>query len=106
MATETTKTTSTLSYNTPESWEIARSYAGQLGEISSLFGTAIRGLLADHLKDPKVISRPTLQNVLRLAGGDSMNAVLYFAARTYRPECIESTPFLSAKQRVTGFAPY
>ncbi|MCO6431863.1 MAG: hypothetical protein J5J00_13470 [Deltaproteobacteria bacterium] len=90
--------------DTPESWEIARGYAGLLGAIPASFSSALRGLIADNEREGK-ISSVTRYNAMRLIKGRNLKTPYYYALLTYKPSAAEDQEFLSDDYLLKAFRP-
>lgn len=95
--------------NSPESWEVARLLAAQMGNFPSSFTSVIRALRANEEQNKasgsKGLSRATQYMVSRLLKSDSMKAPVYFAALTYQPDRIATLPHVTYKDLLPLFSP-
>ncbi len=95
--------------NSPESWEVARLLASQMGNFPSSFTSVIRALRSNEEQNKpsktKELSRATQYMVSRLLKSDSMKAPVYFAALTYYPEQIATLQHVTYKELLPLFSP-
>lgn len=93
-----------VEYNTVESWDFARRFAGLFGAVPSSFSSTIRGVLTDWERS-KAISNGNRFLVLRLLKTASVKAPMYYAASTYLPEKVEDRPYIAPEDFLSIFSP-
>ncbi len=96
---------SKVTFNNPESWQIARKYASLLGSIPSTFTTTIRTLKTDDDKHGGVIGRGSIYLAERLLRGPSMMAPFYHCTLTFHSDKISNSAYLSTKDLIMLYAP-
>jgi hypothetical protein len=77
----------------PKVWEVARSYAIAMGEVPNSFGTTVRTLISDHLKDPNNYSRGSVFLAGRLLKSQSVSPFLCYEDFLSRPCRQERQPY-------------
>ena len=98
------------SQNTPdgssyETWEQARKYSSLVGNVSSLFSTAIRFLRKDAESPSKALSQTSKFCLQRLLNSDSFKAPVYYAALTFKPDAVKEATYLSPVGLASLFTP-
>lgn len=93
-----------VEYNSAESWDFARRFAGLFGTVPSSFTSTIRGVLADWERT-KAISNGNKFLLLRLLKTASIKAPVYYAAATYKSESIESGDYIPPEGFLKFFTP-
>lgn len=79
-----------------EDFKTALRLAGQTGSTPSSFSSVVRFLLVDHAKNSTSFGPTTKAGLQRLLKGQSIQAPLYFAARTFKSADLESCKNLSS----------
>src|SRR5262245_52594399 len=94
-----------IEYNSAESWDLARKYAGLLGEIPNSFSTLTRSLMADHRQSAAALGSGSSFQLKRLLKSDGLRASIYNAALTFGEEL---PPFatLEPEKVVEPFKPF
>ena len=88
-----------------DAWNEARRIGKLVGNVSSLFSTAIRFLKKDAEAGLKTISPSTRFCLQRLMNSRSVKAPIYNAALCFRPEGLEGHAYISSDVLMAAFAP-
>lgn len=91
--------------NTPKSWEVARAYADKIGEMPFAFTSSIRMLLVDA-KESGVMTNANATQAALLLNSPSLKAMFYFAAKTFSPDKVEETSYISKRKLAAFFTPF
>lgn len=95
---------SAIEFNTSESWDFARRFAGLYGAVPSSFSSTIRGVMTDWERS-KALSNGNRFQLLRLLKTASVKAPIYFAAATYVPDKIEHEEYIPPEGFLNVFTP-
>ncbi len=95
---------SEVEFNTTESWDYARRFAGLLGAVPSSFSSTIRGVLGDWEKS-KSLSHGNKYEINRLLKTASVKAPAYYAGVTYFPDKIGDLERIGPEEFLSLYSP-
>jgi hypothetical protein len=91
--------------NTAESLEVARAYAGLIGEIPSSFSSTLRVLITDEEKHGGALSSTGRYLATRLLKSRGVLSAMYYGALTFREEKLNSLGGPSLENLTKSFSP-
>jgi hypothetical protein len=95
-----------VGFNSAESWQTARDYAGLIGEIPSSFTTTVRTLMADNERLKGTYGPASKFLVLRMLRGPSLRAPVYYMIKEFQPDAANVSSNMRTEDMLQWVSPF